>query len=44
VILAVVSLLLDIDDFTSTRQFEIPADDAAAVQRGETEEPDETHD
>jgi hypothetical protein len=44
VVRAVVALFLDVGDLPSTGEFEIPADDTAAGQRGETEEPDETHD
>jgi hypothetical protein len=44
VIRAIAALLLDVNDFPCVRELEIPADDAAAGERGETEEPDETHD
>jgi hypothetical protein len=43
VVRAVATLLFDVHHFPVSRQLEIPADDAAAGERGKTEKSNETH-
>ena len=38
-----IAFFFHVCDFATSGNFAIPADDASAAQRGETQKPDETH-